>query len=95
MKRVAIARALINGPPILIADEPTGDLDVDTEIEIMELFKDLNREGTTIVMVTHNPDLAPYASRIYGMVKGKLVTNPESFCFRTWKLEPGALADTD
>jgi ABC-type lipoprotein export system ATPase subunit len=95
MKRVAIARALINGPPILIADEPTGDLDVDTEIEIMELFKALNREGTTIVMVTHNPDLAPYATRIYGMVKGKLVTNPESFCFRTWKLEPGALADTD
>ena len=80
MKRVAIARALINGPPILIADEPTGDLDVDTEIEIMELFKALNREGTTIVMVTHNPDLAPYATRIYGMVKGKLVTNPESFC---------------
>ena len=95
MKRVAIARSLINGPPILIADEPTGDLDVDTEIEIMELFKALNREGTTIVMVTHNPDLAPYATRIYGMVKGKLVTNPESFCFRTWKLEPGALADTD
>jgi ABC-type lipoprotein export system ATPase subunit len=53
MKRVAIARALINGPSLLIADEPTGDLDVDTEIEIMELFKDLNREGTTIVMVTH------------------------------------------
>jgi ABC-type lipoprotein export system ATPase subunit len=95
MKRVAIARALINGPPILIADEPTGDLDVDTEIEIMELFKALNREGTTIVMVTHNPDLAPYATRIYGMVKGRLVTNPESFCFRTWKAEPGAPADTD
>ena len=95
MKRVAIARALINGPPILIADEPTGDLDVDSEIEIMELFKDLNREGTTIVMVTHNPDLAPYATRIYGMVKGKLVTNPESFCFRTWKTEPGTPADTD
>jgi len=95
MKRVAIARALINGPPILIADEPTGDLDVDTEIEIMELFKALNREGTTIVMVTHNPDLTPYATRIYGMVKGKLVTNPESFCFRTWKAEPGTPVDTD
>jgi ABC-type lipoprotein export system ATPase subunit len=95
MKRVAIARALINGPSILIADEPTGDLDVDTEIEIMELFKDLNREGTTIVMVTHNPDLVPYATRIYGMVKGKLVTNPESFCFRTWKAEPGTRADKD
>jgi putative ABC transport system ATP-binding protein len=88
MKRVAIARALINGPPILIADEPTGDLDVDTEIEIMELFRDVNREGTTIVMVTHNPDLVPYANRIFGMDKGKLVRDPESFCFRTWKAEP-------
>jgi ABC-type lipoprotein export system ATPase subunit len=95
MKRVSIARALINGPSLLIADEPTGDLDVDTEIEIMELFKVLNREGTTIVMVTHNPDLAPYATRIYGMVKGKLVNNPESFCFRTWKAEPGSPADRD
>jgi putative ABC transport system ATP-binding protein len=89
MKRVAIARALINNPPILIADEPTGDLDVDTEIEIMELFSELNREGTTIVTVTHNPDLIPYATRIYGMVRGNLVRDPESFCFRTWKAEPG------
>jgi ABC-type lipoprotein export system ATPase subunit len=95
MKRVAIARALINGPPILIADEPTSDLDIDTEIEIMELFRDLNREGTTIVMVTHNPDLVPYASRVYGMVRGKLVTNPESFCFSTWKAEPGVPAGKD
>ena len=95
MKRVAIARALINGPPILIADEPTGDLDVDTEIEIMELFKALNREGTTIVMVTHNPDLAPYATRTFGMDHGKLVKNPESFCFRTWKAEPGIPAEKD
>jgi ABC-type lipoprotein export system ATPase subunit len=89
MKRVAIARALMNGPSVLIADEPTGDLDVDTEIEVMELFKTLNREGTTIVMVTHNPDLAPYASRIFAMEKGKLADNPELFCFRTWKAEPG------
>ena len=93
MKRVAIARALINGPSLLIADEPTGDLDVDTEIEIMELFKDLNREGTTIVMVTHNPDLAPYASRTFGMDHGKLVKNPESFCSRTWRLEPSVHSD--
>jgi len=95
MKRVAIARALINGPPIIIADEPTGDLDVDTEIEIMELFKNVNREGTTIVMVTHNPDLVPYANRIYGMVKGKLVKDPESFCIRTWKAEPGSHAEME
>jgi ABC-type lipoprotein export system ATPase subunit len=95
MKRVAIARALINGPPILIADEPTGDLDVDTEIEIMELFRDLNHEGTTIVTVTHNPDLIPYATRIYGMVKGKLVKDPESFCFRTVKPEPDTPAEKE
>jgi len=77
MKRVAIARALINEPLILIADEPTGDLDVDTEYEIMELFRTLNREGTTIVMVTHNPDLAPYATRTYGMDRGKLAERTE------------------
>jgi putative ABC transport system ATP-binding protein len=73
MKRVAIARALINDPSILIADEPTGDLDADTELEIMELFRELNHDGTTIVMVTHNPDLVPYATRTYGMDRGKLV----------------------
>lgn len=72
MKRVAIARALSNGPSILIADEPTGDLDVDTEFEIMELFRQLNGEGMTIVMVTHNPDLMRYATRIYGMEQGRL-----------------------
>jgi putative ABC transport system ATP-binding protein len=72
MKRVAIARALINDPDLLIADEPTGDLDVDTEYEIMELFRLLNHEGMTIVMVTHNPDLASYATRIYGMDRGRL-----------------------
>ena len=71
MKRVAIARALINNPSLLIADEPTGDLDADTEYEIMELFGQLNREGMTIVMVTHNPDLISYATRTYGMTPGK------------------------
>ncbi|MDD1683153.1 MAG: ABC transporter ATP-binding protein [Methanoregula sp.] len=88
MKRVAIARALINGPAILIADEPTGDLDVVTEIEIMELFRDLNRGGTTIVMVTHSPDLIPFATRVYGMIRGKLVPDPDMSCSRTQKAEP-------
>jgi ABC-type lipoprotein export system ATPase subunit len=78
MKRVAIARALINEPSILIADEPTGDLDVDTENEIMGLFRQLNSEGITIVMVTHNPDLIPCASHIYSMDRGKLKKNPYS-----------------
>src|SRR5512137_2091241 len=64
MKRVAIARALINKPSILIADEPTGDLDIATESEIMALFRQLNSEGITIIMVTHNPDLIPCATRI-------------------------------
>lgn len=76
MKRVAIARALINGPSLLIADEPTGDLDADTEYEIMELFRQLNHEGTTIVMVTHNPDLTSYGTRTYRMDQGKLVERP-------------------
>jgi ABC-type lipoprotein export system ATPase subunit len=93
MKRVAIARALINGPAILIADEPTGDLDVDTEIEIMELFRDLNREGTTIVMVTHSPDLVPYATRIFGMVRGKLVADPKNPPFNSYDAKP-ARTDT-
>jgi putative ABC transport system ATP-binding protein len=78
MKRVAIARALINSPSILIADEPTGDLDVDTEAEIMALFRQLNAEGITLVMVTHNPDLIPCATHIYAMSRGKLVKNPDS-----------------
>jgi ABC-type lipoprotein export system ATPase subunit len=73
MKRAAIARALINGPSILIADEPTGDLDADTEYEIMELFRQLNHDGMTIVMVTHNPDLVSYGTRVFGMDRGKIV----------------------
>ena len=89
MKRVAIARALINNPSLLIADEPTGDLDADTEYEIMELFGQLNREGMTIVMVTHNPDLISYANRTYGMTRGKLVKNTASFsCKEEHTLNP-------
>ena len=82
MKRVAIARALINKPALLIADEPTGDLDVDTEYEIMELFSLLNKEGMTIIMVTHNPDLVKYATRTYGMNKGKIQQNIGTVSFR-------------
>ncbi len=78
MKRVAIARALIKKPSILIADEPTGDLDDATESEIMALFRHLNDEGITIVMVTHNPDLIPCATRTYSMSQGKMVRNPDS-----------------
>ena len=62
-QRVAIARALVNAPAILLADEPTGNLDSKTSDEIMTLFQGLNRQGITIIMVTHEPDVAAYAGR--------------------------------
>ena len=72
LKRVAIARALINRPALLLADEPTADLDGETEKEIMELFAGIHAAGTTIVMATHNPDLARYASRVLRLDQGSL-----------------------
>ena len=63
-QRVAIARSLVNNPQILLADEPTGNLDSASESEIMGIFTTLNKQGTTIIMVTHEPELAKYASRI-------------------------------
>jgi putative ABC transport system ATP-binding protein len=57
---------------LILADEPTGDLDIDSEKEIMELFKEINRQGKTILMVTHTPELLIYASRVFRMAKGKI-----------------------
>jgi putative ABC transport system ATP-binding protein len=62
-QRVAIARALINDPEVLLADEPTGNLDSRTSVEVMEIFQGLNEKGITIIMVTHEPDIASYARR--------------------------------
>jgi putative ABC transport system ATP-binding protein len=71
-ERVAIARALVNSPPILMADEPTGNLDSKTGKEIMDLFKSLNAEGQTIVMVTHNPENTAFSTRTISLKDGRL-----------------------
>lgn len=71
-QRVAIARAIVNQPDIIIADEPTGNLDSKTTIEIMELLKKLFEEGKTIIMSTHNEGLLPYATRIIRIKDGQL-----------------------
>lgn len=72
-QRVAIARALANDPPILIADEMTGDLDSETGFAIMELVKGLNKDGMTVVFVTHDPRMATFASRIVELRDGKIL----------------------
>lgn len=72
-QRVAIARALVTDPKIILADEPTGNLDTKTGMEIMELFKKIHSAGTTVVMVTHNNELLGYATRIITMKDGKII----------------------
>lgn len=72
-QRVAIARALANNPPIILADEPTGNLDTQSSEEIMDIFKNLNKEGNSIILVTHEPDIAEYADRIIVFRDGCIV----------------------
>jgi putative ABC transport system ATP-binding protein len=74
-QRVAIARALVNRPSILLADEPTGNLDTRTAVEIMEIFQQLNDDGLTIVLVTHEPDIAQFAKRVIVFRDGKIRRN--------------------
>ncbi len=72
-QRVAIARAIVNEPQVILADEPTGNLDTTTSIEIMEIFKNLNKKGITIVMITHEKEIAAYAERIILFRDGKTI----------------------
>ena len=74
-QRVAIARALVNQPAVILADEPTGNLDTTTTQEIMQLFTDLNQQGITIVMITHEPEVAAYASRRITFRDGSIISD--------------------
>ena len=74
-QRVAIARALANQPPILLADEPTGNLDSASTIEIMELFTQLNKEGVTVIIVTHEDDVAAFTDRVLWFEDGQLLSD--------------------
>jgi putative ABC transport system ATP-binding protein len=76
-QRVAIARALVNDPAVILADEPTGNLDTRTSIEVLALLQRLNREGLTIVLVTHEPDIAAYASRHLSFRDGRLKSDED------------------
>ena len=83
-QRVAIARALVNNPSIILADEPTGNLDSKTGVEIMALFDELHGKGNTIVLVTHEPDIAEYAHRVVHIRDGKIFSDqPSSRAART------------
>jgi putative ABC transport system ATP-binding protein len=77
-QRVAIARALVNSPSIILADEPTGNLDSKTGVEIMALFDDLHRQGTTIVLVTHEPEIAEHAHRVVTIRDGVIASDMPS-----------------
>lgn len=78
MQRVAIARSLVNNPAILLADEPTGNIASNQAEEIMEIFSDLNKKGHTIVMITHEPDIAAHSKRIIMIKDGKLISDKKN-----------------
>ena len=76
-QRVAIARAIINNPKILLADEPTGALDQASGKQVMELFKSLNDEGVTIIMITHDANVASHAKKIFHIIDGEIIKNKQ------------------
>jgi putative ABC transport system ATP-binding protein len=74
-QRVAVARAVVGNPSVLVADEPTGNLDSRTSLEIMALFQELGRSGITVLIVTHEPDIASYAQRVITMKDGRVISD--------------------
>ena len=77
-QRVAIARALVNDPSIILADEPTGNLDSKSSHVILEELSDIHKRGNTIIMVTHNPDMTTYADRVITMLDGRIDTDTKT-----------------
>ena len=101
-QRVAIARAMVNDPAFILADEPTGNLDTEMTLEIMSLFQDLNNRGKTIIMVTHEPELAAYTKRTVTLRDGELVSDVNIYDrhiaaedLRKWKEEHSLLAKAE
>jgi putative ABC transport system ATP-binding protein len=94
-QRVAIARALVNQPELLLADEPTGNLDTRTSMEILELFQELNRAGITIALVTHEPDIAAYCRRIIVMRDGRVTSDSRNAEQRSASADRAALDASD
>ena len=76
-QRVAIARAIVNNPSIILADEPTGNLDTKVTKEIMRIIQQLNNDGTTVVLVTHEADVAQYSKRLIRMLDGEIINDSE------------------
>lgn len=93
-QRVAIARALVNNPEIVLADEPTGNLDIRSGYEIMALFQNLHRQGRTLVVVTHEQNIAEYATRIINIADGKIVSDAANPNVRQAQEELHKLAKT-
>ena len=88
-QRVAIARALITGPPIILADEPTGNLDTRTSEEVIAIFQELNDQGETVLLITHEADIAHYAKRIIAMRDGKILKDETIEQMRAVAVNPG------
>lgn len=74
-QRVAIARALVNEPDVILADEPTGNLDTKSGLEVLAIFQELNRRGKTVVLITHDPDVAAMAGRVLEIVDGRIISD--------------------